>query len=165
MKFAFGFLTCCFLVVIASLVFAPEYAYEIVDEIIDWLSGNSHSTIIVVPGDNSEGGVIEEPIEIQIETSAPADETHESEKNHWKGWLSAQDSKTWLRNNHFQVRKNPDGNGYIIFCNYYDSGPPSTRYNTRTAISGRGMASISGPTSALATIDENGQLRVAPSGT
>ena len=81
------------------------------------------------------------------------------------GFMTAEESKTWLRNNHFQVQKNAEGNGYIIICNYYDPGPPSTRYNTRTEISDRGMASISGPTSALATIDVKGQLRVAPSGT
>ena len=72
MKFALGFLTCCLLVVIATVVFAPEYSHEI----IDWLHGNSDSAgkIYVVTGDNSEGGEIasdEKSIEIEIETSEP----------------------------------------------------------------------------------------------
>ena len=56
MKFALGFLTCCLLVVIATVVFAPEYSHEI----IDWLHGNSDSTgeSYVATGDNSEGGEI-----------------------------------------------------------------------------------------------------------
>lgn len=40
MKFALGFLTCCLLVVIATVVFAPEYSHEI----IDWIHSNSDAT-------------------------------------------------------------------------------------------------------------------------
>ena len=92
------------------------------------------------------------------------------EEDRLKGYMTAGESRIWLAKNHYQVQKKTDGNGYIITCNYYDPGPPSTRYDTRTEISGRGTTSrgttsISGPTSALVTIDAQGQLRVAPSAT
>lgn len=71
MKFALGFLTCCLLVVIGTVVFAPEYTHEI----IDWIHSNSDSKgdFFVVAGDNSEGGVIasDEKPTLAIATSEP----------------------------------------------------------------------------------------------
>ena len=103
--------------------------------------------------------------ELLEEYTSLSEKLDEIEKERLEGFMTPSESMTWLNNNHYQVQKKTDGNGYIITCNYYDPGPPSTHYDTRTEISGRGMASISGPTSALVTIDAPGQLRVTPSTT
>lgn len=56
MKYALGFLVCCFLVIAGTVVLAPEYAHEVIDKI----HGNSRSNsgASVVPQDDSGGGVI-----------------------------------------------------------------------------------------------------------
>ena len=79
-----------------------------------------------------------------------------------KDYLSPAQSRVWLRNNYFEVHRTGDGRGYTITANYYDPGPPSRRYGGKTTITGQSTGSISGPQSALVTIDPEGQLRVRP---
>ena len=79
-----------------------------------------------------------------------------------KGFLTAEQSRVWLRNNYFEVHRTEDGRGYTITANYYDPGPPSRRYGGKTTIKGQGTGSITGPQSALVTIDPEGQLRIRP---
>ena len=79
----------------------------------------------------------------------------------YDGFMTAEESEKWLRNNHYQVRKKADGNGYIITRNYYDPDT-KTRDNSRYDLSDRAMVGFSG---VLITIDEQGRLRVSASGT
>ena len=94
----------------------------------------------------------------------------DSEKEPLEGFLPPEDSKKWLNDNYFQVRQLwPEGNEYksaadnvyIITCKYYDSSA-NRYYSSRSRISGRDGVFISGPASAVVTIDTQGQLRVAP---
>ena len=91
------------------------------------------------------------------ESEEPSPDPHEA---FLENFMTAEDSKKWLEDNHFQVRKNAEGNGYIITCNYYDPGPPPRQWESRTSLSDRATASISGPANATVTIDRTGQLRV-----
>ena len=77
-------------------------------------------------------------------------------------YLSPEQSRVWLGNNYFEVHRTEDGRGYTITANYYDPGPPSRRYSGKTTIADQATASITGPKSALVTIDQEGQLRVKP---
>ena len=85
------------------------------------------------------------------------------EKEPLEGFLPPEDSVKWLRDNHFQIAApaSVSTEFYIISCNYYD---PKTknRYNSRSVIERGSRVSISGPASAVVTIDTQGQLRVAP---
>ena len=94
----------------------------------------------------------------------------DSEKEPLEGFLSPEDSKKWLNDNHFQVRqlwtegneyKSAADNVYIITCKYDDSSA-NRYYSSRSTISGRNGVFISGPASAKVIIDTQGQLRVAP---
>ena len=81
------------------------------------------------------------------------------EKEPLEGFLPPEGSKKWLKDNHFQVGARAED--YIIICRYYDPRTKS-RYNSRSVIPRGSRVSISGPASAVVTIDKQGQLRVAP---
>ena len=85
----------------------------------------------------------------------------EIEKKRLIGYMTASESERWLINNHYQVQKKADGDGYIITRNYYD---PSTQHRdeSRYVIGGRGTVGLENVTM---TIDDKGHLRVKVSGT
>lgn len=100
-----------------------------------------------------------QPESIEKDLSRKLEEIREKEL---EDYLSPAQSRVWLRNNYFEVHRTEDGSGYTITANYYDPGPPSRRYGGKTTIKGQGTSSITGPKSALVTIDPEGQLRVRP---
>ena len=85
----------------------------------------------------------------------------EIEKERLEGYMTASESERWLSNNHYQVQKKADGNGYIITRNYYD---PSTRSSdtSRYELADRAMIVLG---NFFMTIDDKGDLRVKVSGT
>ena len=52
MKFTLGFLVCCFLVIVGTVIFAPEYAHEIIDRFHD--KSTTHTTKPQVTESNNE---------------------------------------------------------------------------------------------------------------
>ena len=79
------------------------------------------------------------------------------------GWMTAEESETWLRNNHYQVQKKADSNGYII-----------TRNITREGFNYKGSWTVSSGSiivpgiqipGGIVNIDKMGKLRVKASGT
>ena len=75
--------------------------------------------------------------------------------------MTASESERWLSNNHYQVQKKADGNGYIITRNYYDpsTGSSDTR---RYGLGDRALIAIG---NFSMTTDDKGDLRVKVSGT
>ena len=108
-----------------------------------------------------------EPPEPETGDSKDSEKVRSTEEIQWEyikkmNCLSPAQSREWLRNNYFEVRRTEDGRGYIITINYYDPGPPSRRYDKETPVRGYVTVSIEGPQGATVTIDPEGQLRVRP---
>ena len=86
------------------------------------------------------------------------------EKEPLEGYMTAAESKRWLQNNHYQVQKEADGNGYIITRDYYDLS--TTSYYDLSTISSGNARLVIGDSSpvevgkVLMTTDKNGEIPV-----
>lgn len=79
----------------------------------------------------------------------------------YDGFITAEESEKWLRNNHFQVQKKADGGGYIITRNITREGFNDKRSWTVPSGS-RIVPGVSIP-GGIANIDNMGKLRVKSS--
>ena len=83
-----------------------------------------------------------------------------------EGYLNPEQSEQWLKNNHFEFKRTPDRDGYIITCDHFIPGSRpgvgGQRWSTRVTLLGRSTSTISGPRNATATIDSEDRLRVKP---
>jgi hypothetical protein len=82
------------------------------------------------------------------------------EKEPLEGYMTPAESKRWLENNHYQVQKEADGNGYIITRDYYDPSTGSSD-NSRLVIGDGGTVEVR---KVLMTTDKNGEIRVKVTG-
>ena len=74
------------------------------------------------------------------------------EKEPLEGYMTPAESKRWLENNHYQVQKQADGNGYII---------TRSSDNSRFVISNGSTVEVR---KVLMTTDKNGEIRVKVTG-
>lgn len=83
------------------------------------------------------------------------------EKEPLEGYMTAAESKRWLENNHYQVQKEADGNGYIITRDYYNPSTGSSD-NAHLVIGDSSPVEVR---KVLMTTDKNGEIRVKVTGT
>ncbi len=74
------------------------------------------------------------------------------EKEPLEGYMTPAESKRWLENNHYQVQKQANGNGYII---------TRSSDNSRFVISNGSTVEVR---KVLMTIDQSGEIRVKVNG-
>ena len=101
------------------------------------------------------------PKPVQTKEDDLAKKLDEIGKERLEGYMTASESERWLSNNHYQVQKKADGNGYIITRNYYDpsTGSSDTR---RYGLGDRALIAVG---NFSMTTDDKGDLRVKVSGT
>ena len=79
-----------------------------------------------------------------------------------EGWLTAEESETWLRNNHYQVQKKADGSGYTITYKFFYKGV--NHEGTVKVSSGSIVIPGHSIPHGYVNIDKTGRLRVKASG-
>ena len=108
MKFALGFLTACFLIIVGAFVFAPDYAHEI----IDGVHGNPAAKPPVLEKDNEDtNGTIDDPAitprsaGISVPAKSPIDDSVTTTEKQVLGWL---------RTHNYEVEKLEERGLYLI---------------------------------------------------